>query len=121
MELGCHCGNVQVVASQSPVDLTACNCSICRRYAAYWAYYSPEQVTVSYRQEPLVYSWKDRSIEFNFCSNCGCITHYHTTETSPEQKVGINFRMATVAEIENLQLRHLDGASSWQYLEELLP
>ena len=36
----CHCGAVVMEADSQPRSVTACNCSICRRYAALWAYYT---------------------------------------------------------------------------------
>ena len=37
-EVECHCGNLRLCASREPDDLTQCNCSICRRLGALWAY-----------------------------------------------------------------------------------
>jgi hypothetical protein len=34
----CHCGNVTWTLDTPPESVTACNCTICRRYGALWAY-----------------------------------------------------------------------------------
>ena len=34
----CHCGEVGWTLDQAPKSVTACNCTICRRYGALWAY-----------------------------------------------------------------------------------
>ena len=40
----CHCGNITIEVNQAPDIVTDCHCSICRRYAALWAYYAPDEV-----------------------------------------------------------------------------
>ena len=34
----CHCGAVQWQFESQPEGATACNCTVCRRYAVLWAY-----------------------------------------------------------------------------------
>ena len=117
MQLQCHCGNVTITIKEQPETLTQCNCSMCSRYAALWGYYPPEEVDINVGDKGLsVYSWGDKYLDFKNCSECGCITHYQTTEKAPKQKVGINFRMAPIKSIETIQVRDFDGADSWQYL-----
>ena len=40
----CHCGAVGVEIPGPPQAVTNCNCSICRRLGALWAYYPAGQV-----------------------------------------------------------------------------
>ena len=40
----CHCGAVRIRVRQAPRTVTSCNCSICRRYGALWAYYQASSV-----------------------------------------------------------------------------
>lgn len=47
MKLTCHCENVTLILSEISTEVGECNCSICRRYSASWAYFSPEQVEVT--------------------------------------------------------------------------
>ena len=42
----CHCGAVQIRVRRMVRTLTSCNCSICRRYGALWAYYAPHSVRI---------------------------------------------------------------------------
>src|SRR5450759_179867 len=46
IDASCHCGAVHLAIDAPPETLTECNCSICRRYGALWAYYSPKQVRI---------------------------------------------------------------------------
>lgn len=42
----CHCGAVRIEIPRRPRTLTDCNCSICRRYGALWAYDKASTVRV---------------------------------------------------------------------------
>ena len=44
----CHCGSVQWSFEGMPESVTACNCTVCRRYGVLWAYdYEGEGIKVS--------------------------------------------------------------------------
>ena len=44
----CHCGAVQWRFEGMPDSATACNCTMCRRYGALWAYdFDGEGINVS--------------------------------------------------------------------------
>src|SRR5262245_45867586 len=73
----CHCGSVTLELPRPPRTLTQCNCSICRRYGALWAYYRRRSVRVKAAPEALVtYLWRKQVREFQHCKRCGCVTHY---------------------------------------------
>ena len=40
----CHCEAVRIEIDGDLTTVTDCNCSICRRYCALWAYFSPARV-----------------------------------------------------------------------------
>ncbi len=42
--LECHCGNIKLFPEAPPGSLTSCNCSICRRLGALWAYFNLGEV-----------------------------------------------------------------------------
>jgi hypothetical protein len=42
----CHCGSVRIHVRRAPRTVTRCNCSICRRYGALWAYYPTSSVQI---------------------------------------------------------------------------
>lgn len=59
----CHCGAVTLTVDTPPTEITECNCSICRRYGALWAYYPKGAVTfVPPEAATDTYLWDDRSI-----------------------------------------------------------
>lgn len=111
MDVTCHCGNVEISVNDLPQEVGECNCSICRRYAALWAYYSPELVTLKHtKEETVLYIWGDREVEFHRCNVCGCLTHYITTEKCDEAILAINMRMADAKMLANIPVRKINGA-----------
>lgn len=114
----CHCGNIKLEVEAFPETITSCNCSICRRLGAEWAYYPPTKVTVSYRdQQTNTYTWGDKLIDFHHCPNCGCATHYTGTEKCESERLAINTRMFDYALIKGILIRKFDGAKTWKYID----
>ena len=114
----CHCGEVAVTVSRRPRQLTYCNCSICRRYGALWAYYSRAAVQIVAAAKSMdVYSWGHKNLRFQRCARCGCVTHYLRTPRQAERRIGVNARMFVPEVTASLRVRHLDGAASWKYLD----
>ncbi len=114
----CHCGSIKLEVARRPRQLTECNCSICRRYGALWAYYSHK--TVQLLTDPgrlQMYSWRNGSLEFYCCRTCGCVTHHERSRKRPDSTVAINGRMLDPAAIEGIRVRRLDGADTQEYLE----
>ena len=117
-EASCHCGAVRLICDVAPVEVTDCNCSICRRYGVLWAYYSPTQVHLSPPDVATdVYIWDDRSIAFHRCRTCGCVTHWSPIDTRVD-RMGVNARLIPREELARARVRLLDGADTERYLDE---
>lgn len=113
LQASCHCGNINIEAPELPSEITHCNCSVCRRYAALWAYYCPEEVSITFTDfESKCYIWGDREVEFHHCTVCGCLTHYITTEKCSSRITAINARMSDPEIISRIPIRDVDNASS---------
>jgi hypothetical protein len=113
----CHCGAVSLEIDAAPVEVTDCNCSICRRYGVLWAYYPLAQV----RQLPAdaetdVYMWDDRAIGFHRCRACGCVTHWAPVDRR-QDRMGVNARLMAPEVLAQARVRHLDGANTEQYVD----
>lgn len=114
----CHCGAVKLEASCPPTSVTECNCSICRRYGAKWAYYTASTAHVVCEPEAVCsYSWGDHEIEFYHCRKCGCLTHYESVDKSADYRIAINARMMSPEDIEEIPVKRFDGADTWKYLD----
>ena len=114
----CHCGAVAVRVPRRPRRLTSCNCSICRRYGALWAYYRTSEVRViAHRGATERYAWGDRTLAFVRCRTCGCVTHWHPLPRTAGARMGVNARNFDPADVAGIRVRRLDGASTWKYLD----
>lgn len=114
IESSCVCGAVRLAITHAPDELVDCNCSICRRYAALWAYYSlkdvivPGGLTDTFMQGP-------KKIEFHRCKICGCVTHWSPKDQ--RDRMGVNARLMEPEAVARARVRHLDGANTWKYLD----
>lgn len=118
VEASCHCGRCVLVLDHPPADVTECNCSICRRYAVLWAYYTPlAQVDRVRLGATDVYQWNDRGIEFHRCAACGCVTHWWPVDAARD-RCGVNARLLAPEVLAQARVRHLDGAVSERYRDE---
>ncbi len=113
----CHCGAVSLEVAAAPVEVTDCNCSICRRYGVLWAYYPLADVrVVPEGVETDLYCWDDRSIAFHRCRVCGCVTHWAPVGPGRD-RMGVNARLMDLAVLAGAWVRRLDGAVTERYLD----
>ena len=114
----CHCGAVRIEIPRKPRRLTDCNCSICRRYGALWAYFKASAVRVIARPGALrKYAWGRKNLRFVRCAGCGCVTHWEDARRGAGRRVGVNARNFDPAAMRGVRIRRLDGAKSWKYLD----
>jgi hypothetical protein len=114
VEASCHCGAVRLELESAPAELTSCNCSLCRRLGALWAYYSPSKVRVS--GATATYRWGDKTLDTHHCATCGCITHWSPIEASLD-RMGVNARLMPPAIVDAARIRRFDGADTWKFLD----
>ena len=117
IEMSCHCGAVRLQFEAALHEVTDCNCSICRRYGALWAYFPPEFVRIVPPDAVTdTYIWGDKSIEFHRCRNCGCVTHWRALDKTVA-RMGVNARLMPPAILAQARTRRLDGADSWKVID----
>ena len=121
LTVSCHCGKVKLELPRAPRALTQCNCSVCRRYGALWAYFRRRSVRVRAAPAALAsYSWRNKVREFRHCRTCGCITHYQQRKKKPDgsDTLAVNMRNVDQPElIAKVPIKLLDRAASWKVLE----
>jgi hypothetical protein len=118
MQGTCHCGGVTWRLDTPPLSVTACNCTICRRYGVLWAYGHIGQdiqtsgETTAYRRSHF------GAIDFHFCSKCGCVTHYVATKPGDDGRhwTAVNLRLTEPEPIASLPIDHFDGLDSFDDL-----
>jgi hypothetical protein len=116
IEASCHCGAVRLSATATPTEVTECNCSICRRLGARWAYYSPTDVKLPRAGATQPYVWGDRMLAFHRCRSCGVTTHWQSLDGSKD-RMAINARNIDGLEWDRVRIRHFDGATTWEYTD----
>jgi hypothetical protein len=111
----CHCGRVTWTLNTHPESVTACNCTICRRYGVLWAYgYIGHDIHSS--GETTTYRRADGgAIDFHFCPNCGCVTHYVAVKSEKDGRhwTAVNVRLTEPELVANLPIDHFDGLNAF--------
>lgn len=113
----CHCGAVTITLVNAPKEVTACNCSLCRRLGVLWAYCDADDVAVSPDPPPTdTYAWNGRHVDFHRCDRCGCMTHWWPRDATRTRR-GINARMLPPEVLAAARVRHRDGAGTGEYID----
>lgn len=112
IKAACHCTAVRFRISEPPAWMLDCNCTICRRYGALWAYYDLADQTAKLVEQPdpeatEAYTWQNGDIAFHRCKACGCITHMIGGE--PKIIFGVNSRMMLGLDPAKVVLRQVDN------------
>ena len=106
----CHCTEVRLEIDEPPSWVNDCNCTLCRRYGALWAYYSPGKVKIVRGADATdTYVWGDRMLAFHRCKACGCVTHMTALDTDPPRIYGINARMIPTLDPASVRLQQTDN------------
>ncbi|MDP3852164.1 GFA family protein [Phenylobacterium sp.] len=72
---GCHCKATQFEVASTPKDVNCCNCSLCSKRGALWAYYDEADFRlVTARERISTYQTGDYWMKQHFCAICGCAT-----------------------------------------------
>ena len=117
IEATCHCGAVRFQIAHAPETVTDCNCSICRRTGALWAYYDPAEVTLMTPKADIGgYVWGDRMLTLHHCTVCGCTTHWSPMDRT-HPRMGVNARLFEPQVLASARVRHFDGADTWTELD----
>lgn len=114
----CHCGAVQWSYSGLPVSATSCNCTLCRRWGALWAYgFKNEEIAVSGPTSAYIHGPK--TIEFHFCARCGCVTYWQTPGPGQDGRyyMAVNLRLAEPDAVADIEVKRFDGFESFEALE----
>ena len=114
LKLSCLCGQVRIEIAKRPDFINECNCSLCSKSGARWAYFHPSEVSVvgttkEYSREDK----EDPAAEIRFCANCGSTTHFILTASAVSKfgnsQTGVNVRLADEKDLAGIELRYPDG------------
>jgi hypothetical protein len=114
----CHCGALSWACTSPIVSVTACNCTLCHRYGALWAYGELDHgITVSGKSRS--YTQGSKINGFHFCETCGCLIYYRALNPDWDGRfrIAINLRMINEPSlISSLPIDHFDGLESFDDL-----
>lgn len=118
----CHCGGAHWTLEGDPGSITACNCTLCRRYGALWAYdYEGERISVqgatsSYRRPGKA----DPALEMLFCASCACVLSWRglRLEADGRRRMAVNLRLAPPEAVADLPIDHFDGLDTFEDLPQ---
>jgi hypothetical protein len=112
--LSCLCGQVRVMPARRPDFINECNCTLCEKSGARWAYFHPSEVAIE--GATTGYSRADKedpAAEVHFCETCGSTTHFVLTQSAVAKfgdvQMGVNMRLADEADLAGIELRYPDG------------
>jgi len=114
----CHCAAAGWTLKGDPGSITACNCTLCRRYGALWAYdYEGERITVVGPSCAYTRPGKaDPALEIRFCPTCGCVICWRglRIEEDGKRRVAVNIRLADPDAVASLPIDHFDGLDTFE-------
>ncbi len=114
----CHCGAVTVTLPATPEKATRCNCTLCRRVGAVWAYYAFGTVVITGHPEHTVeYIQGDKTLRTIRCKTCGVATHWEPLPPEPGARHGVNLNNFDPKLLELVAVRRFDGADTWTFLD----
>lgn len=116
----CHCGSTSWTLEGDPGPITACNCSLCRRYGALWAYdFEGERIRISgetsaYRRV----GKEDPALEILFCASCANVLAWRglRPEEGGRRRIAVNVRLAAPEAVAHLPIDHFDGLDTFEDL-----
>lgn len=116
----CHCGVAAWTLTGDPGSITACNCTLCRRYGALWAYdFEGERVAVTGPTSSFRRVGKaDPALEILFCPSCAGVLAWRglRLEEDGRRRMAVNLRLAEFDAVADLPIDHFDGFDTFEDL-----
>jgi hypothetical protein len=116
----CHCGKAEWTLEGDPGSITACNCTLCRRYGGLWAYdYEGGRITVTGQTASYTRAGKvNPALEILFCPSCACVVSWRglRLEEDGRRRMAVNLRLAPPEAVCDLPIDHFDGLNTFDEL-----
>ena len=109
---GCHCGAVSFDVELDPATALKCNCSICTKLGAVWAFAPRTRfVLKSGAAGQGDYQFHKKALHHRFCTACGIESYAEGAMPDGTPTVGINLRCVEGIDVDKLSPRPWDGRS----------
>jgi hypothetical protein len=110
---GCHCGAIAYTVELDPATAITCNCSICSRLGAVWAFTPKTKFTLTKGDGRLGdYQFNKHVAHHRFCPSCGIESFAQGKGKDGSDQVGINLRCCEGIDVNKLEPKQVDGRSS---------
>jgi hypothetical protein len=107
---GCHCGQVRFDVTADLGKVYSCNCSICSKRGALWAFVPPESFALRAEAEALAdYQFNKKVIHHLFCGRCGVGSFSRGIAPSGKEMVALNVRCLDGVDLSALTPTPVDG------------
>ena len=116
----CHCGAASWKLDGDPGSITACNCTLCRRYGGLWAYdYEGDRIKVEGPTGSYIRSDEPNpALEIRFCPTCANVVCWRGLKLEPDgrRRMAVNVRLAPPEAVADLSIDHFDGLDTFSDL-----
>lgn len=108
----CHCGRVRYQVTADLSKVFRCNCSICAKRGALWAFTGADQFELQAGADDLTdYQFNKKVIHHLFCGNCGVGSFSRGKSRDGKDTVAINVRCLEGIDPAGLTVTPIDGKS----------
>ena len=109
---GCHCGRVRFQATGDFAQAFDCNCSICTKRGALWAFVKAPQFKLVQGKDILSdYQFGKKRIHHLFCPSCGIGSFSQGLAPNGEETFAVNLRCINGLDLDALPRQPFDGKS----------
>jgi hypothetical protein len=108
----CHCGAVAFAVALDLEQALECNCSICTKLGAVWAFAPKAKMTLKSGAADLGdYQFGKKRLHHRTCRHCGIEVFAEGVAPDGTPTVGVNLRCLDDVDVKKLQPRLHDGRS----------
>jgi hypothetical protein len=107
----CHCGAVAFTVELDPASALKCNCSICTKLGAVWAFAPKDKFTLKSGATSGDYQFGAKKLHHRFCTSCGIESYAEGAMPDGTPTVGVNLRCVEGIDVDKLSPRPWDGRS----------
>jgi hypothetical protein len=109
---GCHCGQIRYDVSADLSSVMACNCSLCQKRGALWAFVTEDKFALRAGGEDLAdYQFGKKTIHHLFCPRCGVAAFSRGKAPNGQEMIAVNVRCLNDVDIGALTIKPFDGRS----------
>ena len=108
----CHCGAIAYTVEVDPAQALKCNCSICTKLGAVWAFAPKTKFNLTKGADKQGdYLFNKKKLHHRFCTSCGVESYAEGTAPDGSATVGINLRCVEGIDVDRLTPKPWDGRS----------